>query len=102
MNEFPRKNTQQMSLIAEEAPLSSIITPAFTSKTLAEEVEKLVKNDHLEYIEAIITICDRTGIDPSDMGKLVTGSLRAKVEAEATRSNRLPRINSLYEEDEEQ
>jgi hypothetical protein len=52
----------------------------------------------MTYLESIIHICDDTGIDAEDIAKIVTGSLREKLEAEARRNNILPRINTLFDD----
>lgn len=79
---------------------ASLVTPpkvvALTTQQLSARVEKLVSRDHMTYLESIIHICDDTGIDAEDMAKIVTGSLREKLEAEAQRNNILPRINTLF------
>ena len=67
-----------------------------TTEQLSSRVEILVSRDHMTYLESIIHICDATGIDAEDMAKIVTGSLREKLEAEAQRNNILPRINTLF------
>jgi hypothetical protein len=74
------------------------IQPVITPPELATKVYTLVQEEHLSYVEAIIHICDELDIDPTDMGKLVTGSLKDKVEAEAQRNNILPKPNSLFDD----
>jgi len=69
-----------------------------TTEQLSARVERLVSRDHMTYLESIIHICDDTGIDAEDMAKIVTGSLREKLEAEAQRNNILPRINTLFDD----
>ena len=69
-----------------------------TTEQLSARVERLVSRDHMTYLESIIHICDDTGIDAEDMAKIVTGSLREKLEAEAQRNNILPRTNTLFED----
>jgi hypothetical protein len=77
--------------------IKSVIQPAFTKASLAEKVENLVRNDHLTYVEAIIHICDETGIDPADIAKLVTGALKDKVAVEAMDRNIIPKTTTeLY------
>jgi putative aminopeptidase FrvX len=70
--------------------------PVLTTAQLSIRVERLVSRDHMTYLESIIHICDETGIDAEDMAKIVTGSLREKLEAEAQRNNILPRTNTLF------
>jgi hypothetical protein len=74
------------------------IVPIITRQELAIRTERLVRSDGLTYVEAIIQICSDLDLDPEDIAKMVTGPLKDKVEAEAMRSNILPRSNtvSLY------
>ena len=73
-----------------------LIVPVITHQALASKTEELVRNDNLTYLEAIIQICDELDVDPEDIAKMVTGSLKDKLEAEAQRANILPKPNSLY------
>ena len=86
-----------MSILISEKP---VIDPpkvvVLTTEQLSSRVERLVSRDHMTYLESIIHVCDDTGIDAEDMAKIVTGSLREKLEAEAQRNNILPRTNSLF------
>ena len=36
-------------------------------KRFSEEVEKIVQKGRLSYIEAVIEVCDKNGIDPSSV-----------------------------------
>jgi hypothetical protein len=77
--------------------INKVVRPAFTKESLAAKVEKLVRTDHLTYVEAIIHICDDTGIDPADIAKLVTGALKDKVAVEAMDRNIIPKTTTeLY------
>jgi putative aminopeptidase FrvX len=82
--------------ISEKSPIDHPKVVILTTEQLSSRVETLVSRDHMTYLEAIIHICDDTGIDAEDMAKIVTGSLREKLEAEAQRNNILPRINTLF------
>jgi uncharacterized protein YdhG (YjbR/CyaY superfamily) len=72
------------------------LVPVLTKEQLSARVERLVNEDHITYLEAIIQICDETEIDPDDMAALVVGSLKDKLEAEAQRNNILPKPSSLF------
>ena len=71
---------------------------AFTPKSLAEKVCMLVLKDRLKYSEALLEVCEEYEIDPHDIAKLVKGTLKAKLEAEAMRFNVIPNTNgnTLY------
>jgi hypothetical protein len=77
-----------------------LITPVITKQELAIRAERLVRSDHLTYVEAIIHICNELDVDLEDIAKMVSGPLKDKLEAEARRSNILPRSTtvSLYDE----
>jgi len=42
-------------------------------------------------VEAVVHICEELGVEPEDIAKLITGSLKAKLESEAQRNFLLPR-----------
>jgi hypothetical protein len=58
-------------------------------------VEKLVHEERMTYIEAVLHVCEERQIDPLDIGKLIAPTIKAKIEAEAMASNLLPKSNSL-------
>jgi hypothetical protein len=65
-----------------------------TKQEFAYEIEKRVKHKDMEYLEAISDYCDSVGIEVDEISKLVVGSLKAKLEAEARSVNLLPRSTS--------
>lgn len=71
--------------------LDSIITKASFTRL----IEELVHNQNMGYIEAVLHICDERQIDPSDVGKVISPSIKSKIEAEAMSHNLLPKTNSL-------
>lgn len=66
-----------------------------TKRTFTQQVEKLVSSEKMTYMEAILHICEQRSIDPLDVGKLISPTIKAKVEAEAQSSNLLPKSNTL-------
>jgi hypothetical protein len=46
------------------------------------------------YLEAIVDYCDSVGIEPDEVSKLVVGSLKEKLEAEAQNNNLLPKSSA--------
>ena len=94
-----------MTTLEKETIVPTVTSPAngvtdkivvLTTEELSRRVERLVSKDHMTYLESIIHICDDTGIDAEDMAKIVTGSLREKLEAESQRNNILPKPNTLF------
>lgn len=63
------------------------ITPSITKDDLKNQVEILVQKDEMTYAEAICEICEGLMIDPSDIKRIITGPLKAKLEAEAIDRN---------------
>lgn len=66
-----------------------------TKKRFSEAVEGLVVKQRLSFMEAIIEVCDTTGLDPSDVKRLLSDSILNKVEAEAMKLNMIPKSNEL-------
>jgi hypothetical protein len=83
-----------------KTPDPQLKVPVLTKALLARKVEHLVKTEHLSYVEALMQICDETGIDPEDIAKQVTGALKDKVAVEAMDRNIIPRPNSLFSEED--
>ena len=77
--------------MSEELPVKIL-----TKQEFALEIERRVRNKSMDYLEAIIDYCDDRGIDPDEISKLVVGSLKEKLEAEAQRNNLLPKSASLF------
>jgi hypothetical protein len=76
---------------------SEILANIPTKQTFTALIEKVVREEKMSYIEAILHLCEEREIDPLDIGKLITPSIKAKVEAEAMKQNLLPKSNSLDE-----
>lgn len=66
-----------------------------TKKKFSEMVEVMVKENKMDYMDAILAVCDERDIDPIDIKSLVSPSVKAKVEAEAMNLNLLPKGNEL-------
>lgn len=75
--------------------VSEMLDNLLTKSSFTQLVEGLVLNERMTYIEAILHICEDRGLDPSDVGKLVTPAIKAKLEAEGMAANLLPKSNSL-------
>lgn len=62
-----------------------------TKQEFALEIESRVRKFSMGYLEAIMHYCDSVGIEADEVSKLVVGSLKEKLEAEAMRNNLIPR-----------
>lgn len=75
--------------MTEELPIKVL-----TKQEFAIAIENLVKQKDMGYLEAIIYYCDNNGLEADDVHKLVVGSLKEKLEAEAQRNNLLPKSST--------
>lgn len=66
-----------------------------TKQSLATIIEKLVIDEKMTYMEAVLHYCEEKQIDPLDIGKLISPVIKSKIEAEAMTRNLLPKTNSL-------
>jgi hypothetical protein len=66
-----------------------------TKQSLATIIEKLVIDEKMTYMEAVLHYCEEKQIDPLDIGKLISPVIKSKIEAEAMMRNLLPKSNSL-------
>jgi len=77
-------------------PESTESTPNFlTKKTFSQTVESLVRESRLSYIESVVELCERENIDPEDVKKYLSDSIKEHIEAEARGLNYLPKQNTL-------
>ena len=66
-----------------------------TKQQFAVEIETRVGKLSMGYLESILDFCNSIGIEPDEVSKLVVGSLKEKLEAEAMRNNLLPRSSGM-------
>jgi len=62
--------------------------------SFSREIEKLVENDSMNYVEAVSHYMQVSGLDPESIPKLLTQSLKDKLEREATELNLINRDKS--------
>ena len=58
-------------------------------KDFLRELDIMVGNDSLTYIEAIIELCERYEIEPEVAATFLTKPIKEKIEAEASKMNML-------------
>ena len=59
----------------------------YTQITFSKEVEKIVKDNDISIIDAILEMCDITGIEVESVGKLLTPTLKLRLKDEAETLN---------------
>ena len=62
-----------------------------TPKTFSLEIEKIAFNKRCTHLDAISIYCEKIGIEPVSVAKLLTKSLKEKIEANARDLNYLPK-----------
>ena len=63
------------------------------SAQFAQDIEAIVKNDNLGYIDAIVHYCEQNAIDFESVPKLISKPLKEKLKWEATELNYLKRTS---------
>ena len=59
------------------------------------EIEKIAFNKNCTHLDAISIYCEKMGIEPISVAKLITKSLKEKIEANARDLNYLPKSAKL-------
>lgn len=67
-----------------------------TKAEFSKLVEKTVLDNKIDYMEAVLIVCDDHGIEPEDVRKFVSAPIQEKIEGEAMRLNLIPRTNELF------
>ena len=66
-----------------------------TSKTFSMEIERLAIDKNISHMDAVLDYCYRQDIEPDTVGRLISKSLKEKIEANARDLNFLPRQAQL-------
>ena len=66
-----------------------------SSKTFSLEVEKIAKEKNITHMEAVLEHCRIQQIEPDSVARLITKSLKDKIEGNARDLNFLPRQAKL-------
>jgi hypothetical protein len=66
-----------------------------TSKTFSLEIEKIAQEKNISHMDAVLDYCYRQEIEPDTVGRLISKSLKEKIEANARELNFLPRQAQL-------
>ena len=65
----------------------------FCPSRFAQEIEKLVAEESISYIEAVINFCETNAIDLESVPKLLSKPLKEKIRYEATELNFLKKTS---------
>lgn len=58
------------------------------------EIEKLVHNKSLSYIDAVVDYCETNNLEIEVIAKIITGALKSKIKIEAEELHLLPKSNT--------
>ena len=58
-------------------------------------IENKVLDTKQSYMDAVIDLCDKLDLDPTDVKKFISPVIQGKIEAEAMMLNLIPRQNTL-------
>lgn len=73
-----------------------MIEAEFMNRTkFTQIIEKEVRENNLNYIDATVRACEITNIDPEDVKKFISPNIKEKIQTEAMNLNFLPRQNQL-------
>ena len=65
-------------------------------RNLASEIERIKQNSDLGYIECVVEVCERLGLEVEDMKKALPKNIKEKIEHEALQLNLLKyKVNRL-------
>ena len=66
-----------------------------TSKTFTLTIENIVKEKNITHMDAVLWYCEQEGLEPDDLGILISKGLKEKIEANARELNFLPKQAQL-------
>ena len=82
-----------MSRLTEEEFLE--ITNLHNPKKFSKNIEIMVREQEIRYIDAVMEYCSDHNIDNEIIPKLLTRQLKEKIQAEAVQYNFLPKVGLL-------
>ena len=78
-----------------QEPTTEVETLVQTPKKFSLEIENIAKEKRISHMDAVIHYCYENDIEPDTVGRLVTKSLKEKIEANARELNYLERQAKL-------
>ena len=66
-----------------------------TSKIFTLTIENIVKEKIITHMDAVLWYCEQEGLEPDDLGTLISKGLKEKIEANARELNFLPKQAQL-------
>ena len=78
-----------------QEPTFEVESTLQTPKKFSLEIENIVKEKRVSHMDAVIHYCYENEIEPDTVGRLITKSLKEKIEANARELNFLPKHAQL-------
>ena len=66
-----------------------------TQITFELEIEQIIKNYEMSHMQAVLHYCETNDIDPSSINRLISKTLKEKIESEARDLNFFPKRGKL-------
>ena len=66
-----------------------------TSKIFTLTIENIVKEKDITHMDVVLWYCEQEGLEPDDLGTLISRGLKEKIEANARELNFLPKQAQL-------
>ena len=67
-----------------------------TPKTFSLEIEKIAFDKRCTHLDAISIYCEKMGIEPVSVAKLITKSLKEKIDSQSTEFPTIDAISFLF------
>ena len=68
-----------------------------TKQKFGKMLVQVVKEKQMSYLDAVLHLCEESGLDPQDVKKYLSPAIRTKIEAEATKLNLMVNKNRSME-----
>ena len=66
-----------------------------TSKSFTAAIENIAKEKQITHMDAVLWYCNKEGVEPDNVGPLISKGLKEKIEANARDLNFLPKQAQL-------
>ena len=70
------------------------MTP-MTPKLFSKTIEDIVKDKKFNHMDAIVIFCEKNDVEPQDVKKFITKTLKDKVALNAQELHLIPKTNTL-------
>jgi len=71
----------------DDAVPETLITTVMTKKRFSIMVEKKAQQYSMQYIDAVLAVCEDRELQPEDVARLLNVTIKDKIEAEALMTN---------------